>query len=142
MTVDHTNFLDARFGDRLERSGNVALRGWSGAGVGLRHGVGGAVGRLGDGRSADVVGRLGRYRELLRLREIRTRCAVLVDDALRQQVGDGLTFSLWLGDAENLIGAAFFPNQNDNMLDRRSGFPLLDLVPAVVAVFLAVFVSL
>ena len=42
----------------------------------------GAVGRLGDGRSADVVRRLRGDRELLRLGEIRARRAVLVDDAL------------------------------------------------------------
>ncbi len=128
--------LNARLGDRLERRASVAWRGRGAFRVGLRHCVGGAIGRLGDRRNADIERRLGRDRELLRLREVRTRRTVLVDDALRQQVRDGLALALGLVDAEGMIETAVFTDQDDDVLDRRSRLDGLRRILLAVGVVL------
>ncbi|MHC2554941.1 hypothetical protein ACVJ6Q_006257 [Bradyrhizobium elkanii] len=113
--------LDAGFGDRLERSAGVALRGRCAGRVRLRHRVGRVVGRLPDRRCADIVQGLARDRGLLRQRKVRSRRSILVDDALRQQVRDGLPLALRLVDTEGVIKAAVLTDQNDDVLDRRRG---------------------
>src|SRR6202021_3216139 len=64
---------------------------------------------------------LRRDRELLRQAEVRARRAVFVDDALGQQVGDGLSLTLRLVDTKGVIEAAVFADQDDDVLDRRRG---------------------
>ncbi len=133
--------LDTGFGNGLERRRSIALRGRGALGVGLRHQVGRAVRELGDVRCADVVARLSRSRKLLRLREVRTGRAVLVDDALRQQVGDGLALPLRAIHAEGVVEAAILTDQNDDVLDRSFGLRFLvatAVMPVVVIVAIGV----
>ena len=90
-------------------------------GVGLRHLTGAAVrcfGRLGR---ADVVLRLRLHHELLSKREIRAGRAVLVDDALGENIRYGLVLAFGLVDTERMVGTAVFADQDDDVLDGRLG---------------------
>src|SRR5258708_18869842 len=88
-------------------------------GAGLRHRIGGhVVKRFGNVRSGGIIGRLRRHRVLLSELVIRTGRAIRVHDALRQQIGDGLIFSLRLVNAEQVVEAAVFAEQDDDVLDR------------------------
>jgi hypothetical protein len=73
---------------------------------------------------------------LLRLREVRTGRAVLVDDALRQQVRDGLALTLGLVDTEGVIETAVFTDQDNHVLDRRGRLDAVRRILLAVGVVL------
>ena len=71
---------------RDERRACRTLRHWRPIGIRLRHLAGIVIRALCLGRSADIERLLRRYRELLAQRKVRARRAVLVDDALGEQI--------------------------------------------------------
>src|SRR6185369_2791239 len=57
----------------------------------------------------------------MRLREVRARRAILIDDALGQKVQHFLMPVFWLISGENMIEATIFANDDNDMFNRRSG---------------------
>jgi len=57
----------------------------------------------------------------MRLREVRARRAILIDDALRQKVQHLLMPVFWLISGENMIEATIFANDDNDVFNRRSG---------------------
>jgi len=79
------------------------------------------VGRLAAIVGADEIVRLPRCRVLLRRGEIRPGRTVLANDALRQQIQDGVAAFRNVG-AVNVIKGPVLTDHDDDVLDRRGGW--------------------
>src|SRR6476646_7561934 len=62
----------------------------------------------------------------MRLREVRARGAILIDDALGQKVQHFLMPVFWFISGENMIEATIFANDDNDVFNRRSGLDGVD----------------